>query len=364
MSNLSTKTTVLGALGFSALGLASYSLFRSASWLNRKRAASTTASASTAATTSSSTPLPTQASLVGPVVDEAACQGPRPTFKVACVQLSVGADKAKNMQTAADAVKRAAAQGAKLVVLPEMFNCPYANSSFPVYAEEVPESIQAANAEQHPTFVALSQVAKECQVYLVGGSIPERENDQLFNTCLIFSPQGQLITKHRKVHLFDINIPGRQVFKESDTLTPGNQVTVFDTDLGCKIGVGICYDIRFAEYAMAAANQGAELLIYPGAFNITTGPLHWELLQRGRAVDNQLYVATASPSLDPDFSYKAWGHSTIVGPFGNVLATCDNTDAIVMSDINLNWVSEVRRRIPIRDQKRADLYSLPTVVKH
>jgi omega-amidase len=153
------------------------------------------------------------------------------------------------------------------------------------------------------------------------------------------------------------DVPG-QYFKESDTLTAGNQITMFQTDFGATIGVGICYDIRFAEYAMAASKKGADMLIYPGAFNHITGPVHWELLQRGRALDNQLYVATASPSLDPNFSYKAHGHSSIVGPWGNVIAQCQHDDAIVYGDVNLNWVAEVRSRIALRNQKRGDLYEV------
>ena len=123
------------------------------------------------------------------------------------------------------------------------------------------------------------------------------------------------------------------------------------------------YDIRFAEYAQAASQLGAELLVYPGAFNHVTGPAHWELLQRARALDNQLYVATASPALDPTFSYKAWGHSTIVGPWGNVVATRGRDAGMVVGDLNFNWVAEVRRRIALRAQKRDDLYEVVAKTK-
>ena len=109
---------------------------------------------------------------------------------------------------------------------------------------------------------------------------------------------------------------------------------------------------------MAAAAAGAELLVYPGAFNHVTGPVHWELLQRARALDNQLYVATASPALDPNFAYQAWGHSTITGPWGNVIATCERGEALVVGEVNMNWCADVRRRIALRAQKRADLYEV------
>lgn len=250
-----------------------------------------------------------------------------------------------------DLLFMASQAGAKIVVLPEMFNCPYSNASFPAYAE----------AADGPTSAALSAVARECGVYLVGGSIPERDAaGKLYNTCMIYGPTGALLNTHRKAHLFDIDVPG-QFFKESDTLTAGDQITTFECgdDLQrLKVGVGICYDIRFAEYAQAAAKRGAELLIYPGAFNHITGPAHWELLQRARALDNQLYVATASPSLDPNFSYKAHGHSSIVGPWGNVIAQCAHDDALVVGEVNMNWVAEVRARIALGKQRRADLYEL------
>jgi len=117
--------------------------------------------------------------------------------------------------------------------------------------------------------------------------------------------------------LFDIDVPGKITFKESDTLSPGDNLTIIDSPWG-KIGVGICYDIRFPELAMLMREKGVGLMVYPGAFNTTTGPLHWELLQRARAVDNQVFVATASPARNPDSSYQAWGHSSLISPWGEV----------------------------------------------
>jgi omega-amidase len=155
--------------------------------------------------------------------------------------------------------------------------------------------------------------------------------------------------------LVDIDIPGKQTFRESDTLTAGNQVTVFETPF-CKIGVAICYDIRFPELAEKMRKAGAEMFVYPGAFNTTTGPMHWELLARARAVDNQLYVACVSPSRNPDSKYQAWGHSSLVNPWGDVTATCDHTDAILVENVDLTKVREMRQSIPTSSQKRFDLY--------
>ncbi|KAM5275226.1 omega-amidase NIT2 isoform 4-T4 [Hipposideros larvatus] len=185
----------------------------------------------------------------------------------------------------------------------ECFNSPYGTNYFPEYAEKIPgESTQK-----------LSEVAKECSIYLIGGSIPEEDAGKLYNTCAVFGPDGTLLVKHRKLHLFDIDVPGKITFQESKTLSPGDSFSTFETPY-CRVGLGICYDIRFAELAQIYAQRGCQLLVYPGAFNLTTGPAHWELLQRGRAVDNQVYVATASPARDEKASYVAWGHSTVVNP--------------------------------------------------
>eukprot|EP01098_Paradermamoeba_levis_P010516 TRINITY_DN4418_c0_g1_i1.p1 TRINITY_DN4418_c0_g1~~TRINITY_DN4418_c0_g1_i1.p1 ORF type:complete len:207 (+),score=58.08 TRINITY_DN4418_c0_g1_i1:467-1087(+) len=202
----------------------------------------------------------------------------------------------------------------------------------------------------------LKEEAQANKVYLIGGSFPEKDGDKIYNTCHIFGPSGELLGKHRKVHLFDIDIPGKITFKESEILAAGSSLTVIDTEF-CKIGVGICYDIRFAELAQKmTAVTGCQMLVYPGAFNMTTGPAHWELLQRGRALDNQLYVATVSPARNPQSSYQAWGHSTVCNPWGEVIATTQHEEAIIYADIDLDRVEEVRKQIPIRNQKRPDLY--------
>lgn len=278
-------------------------------------------------------------------------------FKIALCQILVGDDKAKNIAKATSAVTEAAANGAQVVSLPECWNSPYATTSFPQYAEEIPSKKDQLNAADHPSTLALSNLAKQHQIYLIGGSIPEKDSGSVYNTSIIFSPEGEILAKHRKVHLFDIDVPGRITFKESDTLSAGNSVTVFDTPY-CKIGVGICYDIRFPELSMLMSRKGAKVLVFPGAFNLTTGPAHWELLQKGRAVDNQLYVAAASPARGPEGGYQAWGHSTVISPWGEVVATCEHDEAIVYAELDLEKVDEMRRNIPTSLQTRKDIYEL------
>ncbi|XP_020104825.1 omega-amidase, chloroplastic [Ananas comosus] len=294
-------------------------------------------------------------------------------FKIALCQLSVTADKERNIAHARRAIEEAAGKGAKLVLLPEIWNSPYSNDSFPVYAEDI-----EAGGDAAPSFSMLSEAACSLGITIVGGSIPERSGDRLYNTCCVFGTDGKLKGKHRKIHLFDIDIPGKITFKESKTLTAGQHPTIVDTDVG-RIGIGICYDIRFQELAMLYAARvaydsnhsliagrnmliaGAHLLCYPGAFNMTTGPLHWELLQRARAADNQLYVATCSPARDTGSSYIAWGHSTLVGPFGEVIATTEHEEAILIEEIDYSLLELRRTNLPLEKQRRGDLYQLVDV---
>eukprot|EP01128_Nolandella_sp_AFSM9_P009016 TRINITY_DN5657_c0_g1_i1.p1 TRINITY_DN5657_c0_g1~~TRINITY_DN5657_c0_g1_i1.p1 ORF type:complete len:292 (-),score=68.60 TRINITY_DN5657_c0_g1_i1:87-926(-) len=269
-------------------------------------------------------------------------------FKFASIQLAVGSDKAVNLQRARESVLSASLAGAKMVMLPECFNSPYGNQYFASYAEPI----------SGPTVAMLKEVAKEANVYLIGGSIPEVDGDKLYNTSVSFSPQGDLLGIHRKVHLFDIDIPGQMTFKESETLTAGESLTVLSTEYG-SVGVGICYDIRFAEMAAIYGARGCFLLCFPAAFNMTTGPAHWKLLQRGRAIDNQVFVATASPARDMEATYNAYGHSMVVDPWGEVLVEADETAKIVYATIDLDRQDQVRNQIPVLSQKRLSVYSVP-----
>ena len=165
---------------------------------------------------------------------------------LALVQMRVGKDKADNLARAAVFVKEASENGAQLVILPEMFQTPYETSLFPLYAEE----------RGGMSYQALSTMARENAITLVGGSIAELEDGRVYNTSFVFNPEGEEIARHRKVHLFDIDIPGGQYFKESDTLTAGEDMTFFETDFG-RIGLGICFDVRFSAFAQKMEKAGA-----------------------------------------------------------------------------------------------------------
>ncbi|KAL9628026.1 MAG: hypothetical protein Q9164_007417, partial [Protoblastenia rupestris] len=266
------------------------------------------------------------------------------------------ADKAANLSHARSKVLEAAKAGARLIVLPECFNSPYGCQYFPKYAETILPT--PPPKDQAPSWHTLSSIAMEAKAYLIGGSIPEFVPDtkKYYNTSLVFSPAGKLIATHRKTHLFDIDIPGKITFKESDVLSPGNKVTIFDMPEYGKIGLAICYDVRFPELATIAARKGAFLLVYPGAFNTTTGPMHWSLQGRARAMDNQVYVALCSPARDTNASYHAWGHTMMVNPNAEVIAEADEKEVIIYGDLDGAKIEETRKGIPLDTQRRFDVY--------
>lgn len=179
----------------------------------------------------------------------------------------------------------------------------------------------------------------------------------MYNTCVAFGSDGALLARHRKVHLFDIDIPGRITFRESDTLSAGDTLATFDTPWG-RVGLGICYDVRFPLLAMSLRAAGCRFLFYPGAFNMTTGPAHWELLLKSRALDTQCFVAGVSIARAAEAKYQAWGHSTLVSPWGEILGTTDETPSTVFADARCAQVDEVRAQIPVSLQTRDDLYAL------
>ena len=165
------------------------------------------------------------------------------------------------------------------------------------------------------------------------------------------------IGKHRKTHLFDIDVKGGQSFKESDTLTAGNSGTVFDTEFG-RMGVMICFDIRFPEFARMMVNDGAKMIFVPAAFNMTTGPAHWELSFRARALDNQIYMLGCAPARNPAASYISWGHSIFTDPWGRVVDMLDEKEGILIGEIDLDYENEIREQLPLLKARRNDVYRI------
>ena len=251
-------------------------------------------------------------------------------IKLALCQMNVIDDKKANLEKASSMIADSISNDADFIILPEMFNCPYSNDKFIEYAEEEKDSF---------TLKKISKLAGDNGVYILAGSIPEREDDKIFNTSYLFDRKGRIIAKHRKMHLFDIDVKDRITFKESDVLTAGDEFTIAETKFG-KIGIGICYDVRFVELARIMVENGAMILFYPGAFNMTTGPAHWELLFRARALDNQVFCVGVAPSLNIDASYHSYGHSIITNPWGEVIAQADEKENLIICEIDLSEIKK------------------------
>lgn len=268
-------------------------------------------------------------------------------MRTALIQMPVTADKAVNLAVAADYVRRAADGGAQLAVLPEMFCCLYTNEAF------------RANAEPAggPVHTAMAGLARETGLWLVAGSMPEADGERIYNTSFVFDPAGRQAAFHRKMHLFDIDVKGGQRFMESETFTAGDSVTVFDTPFG-KLGLCICFDLRFPELARCMALAGARAIVTPAAFNMTTGPAHWELLFRQRAVDNQLFTLGVAPARDEQGPYVSYGNTILCSPWGEVLARAGSAPALLLADVDLNQNESIRAQLPLLSARRADVYRL------
>ena len=269
-------------------------------------------------------------------------------MKVAAIQMPTVKDKIQNIRTAGTYIEKIKAENPDFVILPEMFCCPYQTENFPVYAEK----------EGGPSWQAMSDYARKYHIYLIAGSMPEADDvGKVYNTSYIFDRDGKQIGKHRKAHLFDINVKNGQYFKESDTLTSGDHATVFDTEFG-KMGVMICYDIRFPEFARTMALDGARMIFVPAAFNMTTGPAHWELTFRARALDNQIYMLGCAPARDTQAGYISWGHSIVTDPWGKVMKQLDEKEGILIEEIDLDREDQIREQLPLLKHRKSEMYHL------
>lgn len=275
-------------------------------------------------------------------------------FRLAACQMEVAGNREENTVRALQMLEKAAAGKADIAILPEMFNCPYGSGRFREYAQKVSEST---------TLKEVSRKAAELGIYVFAGTIPEEEDGRVYNTCFIYGRDGELIGRHRKLHLYDVDIEGGIRFMESETLAPGREITLVETEF-CRMGVGICYDIRFPELSRLMVLEGAEVLIFPGVFNSVTGAAHWELLVRTRAVDNQTYVVGVAAARDNSSSWKAYGNSMAADPWGNVICRAGEGEEIIFADIDTTVISRVRRELPLLKHRREDIYILEKGKKH
>ena len=262
---------------------------------------------------------------------------------VAAIQMSSGADKEANLARAAELVREAAARGAKLAVLPEVFSWRGPRHAESGIGEDVPG----------PTTERLAALARETGLYLQSGSILERiDGDRrCYNTALLFSPAGEILARYRKIHLFDVDIPGQVKAHESEIRKPGGEAVVADTPLG-RIGLSVCYDLRFPELYRRLSQGGAEILCIPSAFTFPTGSAHWEPLVRARAIENQCYVIAPDQYGTSPNGYRDWGSSVIVDPWGTVVARAREGDDVIVAGIDREYLARVRKELPCLRHRR------------
>ncbi|XP_055639108.1 omega-amidase NIT2-like [Toxorhynchites rutilus septentrionalis] len=271
------------------------------------------------------------------------------SLKIAVIQLGSFSNKKDAITNAVNQISTAVKdRGAKLVILPECWNSPYDTKQFAHHAEQIP------NGE---TSKALAKAAADNGVYLVGGTYPEVDGGKVYNTCPVWGPKGEFLGKYRKMHLFEMTIPGKVSFNENSAFTPGNQFLTFNIG-SLKIGVGICYDQRFAEFAAAYRQLGCDMLIYPSAFDTYTGPMHFELIAQARALDNSLFVVLCSPARDTSHEYVAYGYSTVCDPWGRVICRAKEVPETLIADLDLRMLTQVKQQVPVLNQKRNDVYEL------
>jgi deaminated glutathione amidase len=259
------------------------------------------------------------------------------TFRAAALQMCAGHDKAVNLSEAERLVSQAAAQGAELVVLPELFNL----------CGNLRQVAAAAESLTGPTATMLSRLARQHGIWLVGGSFAEQgPAGKAYNTSLTLDPAGDVCGIYRKMHMFDVDLGPQLRIKESDSLVRGSAITSISTDLA-EIGLAICYDLRFPELFRQLSSRGAQLLCVPAAFTKTTGLAHWELLVRARAVENQCYVIAANQVGEHVPGSASYGHSLIVDPWGTILAAAAGEAAeVIVAEISAEVLSEVRQKLP------------------
>jgi nitrilase len=264
--------------------------------------------------------------------------------KIAALQMNSSADVKQNLPTAAELIADAALAGAKLIVLPEMFAIMGEKDSDKV--------IVAEKAGSGVIQDFLAQQAIQHEVWIVGGTIPLMTEDptKVAAACLVYNAQGKVVARYDKIHLFDVNV-SQQKYLESDTTQAGNKVVVVETPFG-KLGLCVCYDIRFPELARALVQQGAEIIAIPTAFTQKTGEAHWQILMRALAIQTQCYVIGACETGQHANGRSTYGHSMIVDPWGRELARLEKSNGVITANIDLNFVAEVRTNMPLQQQRK------------
>jgi deaminated glutathione amidase len=259
------------------------------------------------------------------------------THLVAAIQMSSGSDKAANLEKAEHLIRLAAARGARLVGLPEVFN----------WRGKRAEEASAAESLEGMTLTLMAGLARELEIHIVAGSITEHAPGQPknYNTSVLIGPDGRQLAVYRKIHLFDVDLPGRVKIKESDAKLAGAEVVSAPTALA-TIGLSVCYDLRFPELYRRLAFAGARIITIPSAFTFPTGEAHWDVLIRARAIENQCYVIAPAQFGPNIHGFSDYGNSMIVDPWGRVLARAAEMEGVVIAPVDLEYLERVRRELP------------------
>ncbi|MYN17948.1 carbon-nitrogen hydrolase family protein [Rugamonas sp. FT107W] len=255
---------------------------------------------------------------------------------VAAVQMISSPSVTENIATARRLVTQAAEAGATLVLLPEYWAIMGLNDSDKVAVAEP--------LGQGPIQDFMSALAKELEIWLIGGTLPlaSSEPEKVINTTLVYNPQGEHVGRYDKIHLFGFT-KGTESYNESKTIVPGKHVGVFEAPFG-KVGMSVCYDLRFPE--LYRAMGPVALIVVPAAFTYTTGHAHWEILLRARAIENQCYVLAAAQGGNHPNGRRTWGHSMLIDPWGAVKAVLAEGEGVVHGDIDLMFMDSVRQSLP------------------
>ena len=258
-------------------------------------------------------------------------------FLAAAVQMLASDDKEANLREAEEKIRQAAVKGAKVVALPEVFN----------WRGDKAEEKKNAEAVPGRTADLMARLARELRIYLLAGSCLEEipGDKKSYNTSLFFGPDGKVLARYRKIHLFDVDIERGVSTLESETRQPGADVVVGDTEFG-RMGLTVCYDLRFPELYRALVGKGAQVIFVPSAFTALTGEAHWEPLLRARAIENQVYVIAPDQIGHNPKSFATYGNSMIVDPWGRVLARAADMPAVIFAEIDLAYLAKVRAELP------------------
>lgn len=265
-------------------------------------------------------------------------------FLAACLQMRAGPDVPANLDRVEALAQRAAGCGAQLVATPE-------NTTFLGPSDQKVAIAEAIEGRSHQR---LANLARQLRIHLLVGSVAERLDAQrCYNTSLLYGPDGRLIALYRKIHLFDVDIPGGATFRESATIAAGAEVVVARTALGA-IGLSICYDLRFPELYRKLVDAGAEILAVPSAFTLHTGRDHWHPLLRARAIEAQAWVLGPAQEGKHDSGglRHSYGHSLIVDPWGTVVAERGDGEGFCIAEVDLGTVARVRAQMPVATHRR------------